>query len=164
MPYAEINVIFEIFVSASQEVIGNVDVKTQTVKFYVQRNTSFSTRFAVIPFELERLNEGEAMDLSSGVFTAPVSGLYHFEFAGLKDRTAYYLGISLQVNGVNVAAAVTNQYVTGTRDSISMTASLRLKTNDKVNLYNGEFGDGVLYDDEGHVTHFTGWLEEEELI
>lgn len=141
-----------------------MNVKTKIVQFYVQRNTSFSTRYAVIPFELALLNEGDAMDLASGIFTAPVNGLYHFEFSGMKDITTYYLGISLQVNGDNVGAAVTNQYVTGTRDSISMTASLRLKSGDKVNVYNGRYGDGVLYDDEGHVTHFSGWLEEEDLI
>jgi len=122
---------------------------------------------AVIPFELARLNEGEAMNLTSGIFTAPVPGIYHFEFSGVKASTATSLFIFLQVNGVDIGRTNSNQPSTGSYDSLSLSASLRLKANDRVNLYNygaGNYG-FVLYDNDlYHDTHFTGWLVEEELI
>jgi hypothetical protein len=66
-------------------VIGLVDVKTETVHFSVQRNSSYSTVGSVIPWQLlERLNLGNAMDLEAGVLTAPRDGVYHFDFSAIK--------------------------------------------------------------------------------
>ncbi len=102
------------------------------------------------------------MDLGSGIFTVPVDGIYHFEFSGLKADTALYLWVALQVNGLNIAAAGTSNDVnTGTYESYSLTASLRLKTGDRVNLYN--ILASVLYETTTHKTHFTGWLVEQDL-
>ena len=137
-------------------------MKTNTVHFYVQRNSRFSTQDAVIPFELVRLNEGGAFDLPSGTFTAPSPGIYHLDFSALKDTTAIFLQIYLQVNGVSVGVADTNQGSTGSYDAVSLSASLRLAKGDRVNLYNN--GNNVLYDDSRHFTHFSGWLVEEELM
>jgi len=120
----------------------------------------------VIPFELARLNEGEAMHLESGIFTAPVSGIYHFEFTGLKDKSVAGLLISLQVNGVptgvdGIGSAFTSQTGIGSYDGVFLSASLRLKVNDRVSLFH--IGRGVVYDDESaHYNHFSGWLMEED--
>jgi len=149
--------------TVSQKVIGNIDVKTESIHFYVQRNTSFSTTNAVLPFELSHLNEGGAMDLVSGIFTAPVPGIYHFQFSALKASTATALWVYLQLNGVNVGICETSEPGTGTYDGVSLSASFRLKANDRVNLYNYGSG-GMLYDDHNHDTHFTGWLVEEDLM
>ena len=48
--------------------IGYLDVKTSNgVYFSVQRTTSFSaTNEAMIPYQLERLNIGRAMNLATG--------------------------------------------------------------------------------------------------
>ena len=46
-----------------QKWIGYNDVKSQPVYFYVQKNTSFSTPYTPIPFEIERLNIGGANGL-----------------------------------------------------------------------------------------------------
>ncbi len=50
----------------------------QNVLSQGQANSFFN---AVIPFNIEHLNEGGAMDLAAGVFTVPVDGIYHFEFS-----------------------------------------------------------------------------------
>ncbi|EFX69010.1 C1q and tumor necrosis factor-related protein 5 [Daphnia pulex] len=62
--------------------IGYVDVKSAPVHFYVTRDTTFKLTNTPIPFDLVRMNEGNAMDLASGKFTAPRPGIYYFSFTG----------------------------------------------------------------------------------
>lgn len=142
----------------SQELIGNVDIKTKTVHFYVTRKSSFET-IAIIPFEEEQLNVGEAMNLETGVFTAPVNGLYHFEFAGASSSLVGFLAINLQVNNNSVGRA-SNSHPLDEYGYISLTSSFRLNANDKVNLY---LSGGKLFEINTipHWTHFTGSLIEE---
>ena len=134
------------------------------VHFYVQRNSNFASADAVIPFEEAPLNEGGAFDLPTGIFTAPVPGIYHFDFSALLEYTepAVYkqLTIRLRVNGVNVGSAHNdeNQPV---HSVVSLNASLRLKAGDTVNLYLSE---GEINDGSSHRTHFSGWLVEEDLM
>jgi len=110
---------------------------------------------------VERLNVGGAMDVARGIFTAPVPGIYHFEFSGMKDKSVSFVAISLQVNGVTVAMGNNQLNSPGTYERISLTASLRLKPNDRVYLFPGG---GALFDDNGHHNHFTGSLVEEDLM
>ena len=72
------------------------------------------------------------------------------------------MDIILRVNGDNVGRAYTGSGVTGSYDSLSISASFRLKANDQVSLYKA--GVGALFDDSAHYTHFSGWLVEEDLI
>lgn len=137
-----------------------MDVKTKGVHFYVQRNTSFKMANTVIPFEVGVLNIGDAMNVKSGIFTAPVSGVYHFEFTGTKDKSDKQLDVQLEVNSnIHVGEAHGSGAVKST-SNLYITASLRLKKGDRVNLYKAG---GVLYDSTVHYTHFTGWLVEEDL-
>ena len=115
---------------------------------------------SIIPFQVEHLNVGGGMNLTTGIFTVPVDGIYHFEYSGMKDSSANKLIIQLQINGTAVGRAETNPFATGSGDSLSLTVSLRLKKYDRVNLFN-EYG--VLYDYETFHTQFTGWLVEEDL-
>ena len=151
-----------ISVAASEELIGHVNVKTKIVHFYVQRYQHFNTPNAVIPFQLARLNEGGAFNLASGIFTVPVPGIYHFDFCAVKDGTTVSLAIYLQLNGVNVGRAETNQFARGAYETVSLSASFRLAKGDKVNLYKWK-SKGELFEDGnnhsgGHLTHYTGSL------
>ena len=142
----------------SQEVIAKTNAKAATiVHFYVQKNSVYSTADSVVPFEIEILNEGGAMDLATGRFTAPVPGIYHFEFSGITSSRS--LSIHLQVNGAWIGRGYTDSGILGNYDTVSLSSSLRLKAGDRVDLY--KLGNGELYDDGGHSTHFTGWLVEE---
>ena len=76
--------------------------------------------------------------------------------------SAYFLDVSLQLNGSNVGRAYCQQSAEGSFDIVSLSASLRLATNDRVNVYNQV--NGAFFDDSYHKTHFTGWLVEEDLI
>lgn len=139
-----------------------MDVKRKSVHFYVQRSSDFNLTNVVLPFDLERLNVGGAMNTAAGVFTAPVDGIYHFEFSGLKDASdSTTLFIQLRLNGVLIGESygppVPNYFL----GLSSISASLRLKTGDQVTLFKES---GTLNDDAGHWTHFTGWLVEEDLV
>jgi len=120
---------------------------------------------AVIPFELARLNEGNGFDLTSGIFTVPVPGIYHFDFSAVKDQSANYIYMYLQVNGNRVGSAFTQQSATS-YETVSLSASLRLAAGDRVNLFNyaGVLFDGTKFDGSSHYTHFSGWLVEEDLM
>lgn len=141
--------------------IGNVDVKTKNVHFYVQRNSPFNNNNSVVPFQVERLNVGGAMNLASGVFTAPVDGTYYFEFFGQKDESnSLDLRIDFRLN-----SQIMNWAYTPALPQFFTTSSanlLRLKTGDKVDLYKN-IG-GILYaNNAGFQSYFTGWLLDEDL-
>jgi len=154
-----------------ENTIGNVEVKTTEVHFYVQRKSSYhkGINHMAIPFEIEKLNVGKAMNLSSGVFTAPVPGIYYFAFSTVKDEFPHHLIISLRLNGKGQGRAYSELYnkgkssSTNTKATLSLTASLYLKAKDQVSLFI-EYDSGGTFDtEEGQHTHFTGWLVNEEL-
>jgi len=122
----------------------------------VQRNSNFSTT-GKVPWELARLNEGEAMNLTSGVFTAPVPGLYHFDFSFVKDKSDNELKIGLDVNSRSVAVSKTS--IKNEHATASLSTSLRLKASDKVAVWRYT---GTIYDESyHHHSHFRGWLVED---
>lgn len=142
--------------------LGFNDVKTSSVHFYVQRNTGYTLNGTIIPWELARLNVGNAMNTTAGVFTAPHEGVYHFSYSGIKDNivTGINTRVQLRLNGgaIGIAiAATTDGYHTA-----SLQATLQLKKGDRIELWLLE---GKIYDNSGtHYVHFTGWMDEEVLI
>ena len=137
-----------------EKMVGFVDVKTSPVQFYVQRNSSFSKVGSVITWDLARLNIGGAMNLTSGVFTAPRDGVYHFHISGY--AYTYSFDVFLRVNGERLASffAFFNQ------DAASLQSTLQLKSGDRVDYY---LWSGSFYDNQYHWTHLNGWLDEEDL-
>lgn len=139
--------------------IGNIEVKTKSVHFHILRNTSFSANQTIVPFEIERFNVGGAMDLKSGIFTAPLSGTYYFQFNGLKYGDNPCLGVYLDLNAGHVHYSFIGN--ASFFLPISFGPSLQLKVGDKVKVRKGNCG--ALHDNRGQFTHFSGWLVEEDL-
>ena len=144
----------------SETLYGNVDVKSKSVHFTVQRTSSnFDLENTVIPFEIERLNVGGAMNMATGVFIAPVDGIYHFEFNGMKNADPTAIFVFLQVNGINTGSAYAT-YLPNYLGLSGISASLKLETGDQVRLFKTT---GTLHEYRQY-TFFTGWLVEEDLV
>ncbi|XP_032795107.2 uncharacterized protein LOC116931623 [Daphnia magna] len=143
------------------------NLKSSPVYFYVQRNNLFSKESTPISFDLEIINVGEAMNGSSGKFTAPQMGTYSFIFNGLAkfsvSSTPLRLGLNLQLNG---SGLTTGQVEVGDHVIVSdkliffaLQATLKLKSGDQVWLEIFSLSPGVsLYNDGTHFTCFSGSL------
>lgn len=150
----------------TQTWIGTIDVKTKQVQFSVKRNTHFnSTNGSIIPFQNEILNIGNAMNLSTGIFTAPVNGTYYFAFSALKmDVATPSVFVVLQKNRVPVASTYSKN-VNGNLElnALGTQIFLSLSAGDTVNLY---LSYGTLYDSKNlddAYTVFSGWLQTQYL-
>jgi hypothetical protein len=154
----------------NQKWIGYVDVKSAPVHFYVQRNSPFNKTETPIPFELALANEGNAMNLTSGIFTAPRPGIYFFSFTGvarLESSSDVYFDSYLYLNGNRIGTSdVRENY--GPVDQFSpvtLQSTLSLKKGDRVWVTIDYTGSSTyLADNSYHQTHFTGWMLEEEIV
>ena len=149
---------FPPFVLGYETAIGYLDVKTSSgVSFYVQRQTDYSSIGSVITYEVEKLNVGGAMNLATGVFTAPVNGRYHFSFTARAYSPDAYNNVYLRLNGVNIGLSFAPSY----NYNLPLVGTFQLKRGDTVDvyLYQGSIGDSVQ-----HHTQFSGFLLEEDLV
>ena len=98
--------IFNVVLTGMDTAVGVVDVKSSPVYFHVQRNSTYSITGTKIPFQIERLNVGGGMNITSGIFTAPKSGIYFFSFTGLKVNAASQLHVELYLNSIPITFAL----------------------------------------------------------
>lgn len=150
-----------------QTSIGYIDVKPSApVYFYVQKNVSHST-LGIVPFEITRLNIGETMSASAGIFTAPRNGIYSFDFSGVgrypsESSNLRMLEIALVVNGDDIGRGLVSEIVHSYFDStttIALQSIINLKRGDQVWMsIQGISANVYLYDDPNLYTHFTGRL------
>ena len=152
------------FKSGFQTRIGYSDLKSVPTFFYVQKNFGFNTTDTPIPFEVERLNIGGAMNLTSGIFTAPRTGVYFFSLSGFAtippSSTRLFFGVALYLNGKSIGIAWADEITPGDQDeTYSLQSTLNLLAGDEVWLEIRFLSPGVYLNDRpGHFTHFTGWL------
>ena len=120
--------------------------------FYAQKNSSYGAQ-GPIPFEVAVVNIGDALDLKTGMFTAPVSGVYFFSFDAHSSSNEGR--VHLHKNGVHVGESFGNN---GHYRSLQLhlASILQLDAGDKiqVNLRSGEISENA----NSHYTHFTGML------
>jgi hypothetical protein len=153
-----------------QKWIGYADVKSAPVHFYVTRNSSISTEGNPIPFELARVNEGNAMNLNTGKFTAPRPGIYFFSFTGTahlyySSAVDFVSYLYLNGNSIGTSTVRENKGPVSQDSPLTLQLTLNLITGDRVWVQIGYSGsDSYLYDDRYHWTHFTGFMLEEEIV
>ena len=136
-----------------------VDVKSSPVYFHVQRSSTFNFIGTTIPFQIEQLNVGGGMNITSGIFTAPKSGIYFFSFNGVKEFAVEALAVDLYHN----SNPITRAFGTGTAGFFTATLSstLNLKSGDIISL---RLFSGQLSDNGSHFTNFNGMLLQEEML
>jgi hypothetical protein len=156
----------------------------------VQRSDRFSKLNTTIPFDVALVNIGNAMNLTTGIFTAPRAGTYFFSFTGLAEFPTFpsllFLGVDLFLNGNLIGRGFVEDEdtVAGQFSPIVLQSTLNLLPGDQIWLQMDSLlpplnGDGitavrrkkrmlptkgvVLFDDYRHFTHFTGLMLEEDI-
>lgn len=157
--------------SGYQTLIGLADIKSAPTYFNVQKNAGgFNQLNIPISFDIETLNIGGAMNLQTGIFTAPRAGRYVFSFTGVAyfpagssstSRQYVYVGLyknySILGRGFADDVGVVAQYGT-----FSLQSTLNLKMGDRVWVQIDSLSTGVTLTGTGY-THFNGFLLEEEI-
>jgi hypothetical protein len=154
-----------------QKWIGYVDVKSTPVHFYVQRNSKFNQTETPIPFSRALVNEGNAMDLTSGKFTAPRPGIYFFSFAGLarlqfSSPVGFFSYLYLNGNRIGGSHVREQNAPVDQYNPLTLQSTLNLEKGDQVWVEivypNSEsfLVGGSLFP----VTYFTGFMLEEEIV
>lgn len=144
-----------------ETVFGYVDVKSSPVHFSVGRSGSFDKVNKIIPYHIENLNVGNAMDLATGIFTVPKTGIYKIAFSSVKGANVILgneLRVSLRVNGVSVGVAY--GAFSKTWEGAHFGFTKKLGKGDRVDSF---LLAGNLHDMKYCNTQFTGSLLEEEI-
>ena len=148
--------------------VGYVDVKSSPVYFYVQRYADgFNTTNTPIPFDVEKLNVGGTMNLTSGKFTAPLDGMYAFSFTGRAylptSSSNVYLQLYLYLNGNMIGRGVADQVNTAWQyETYSWQSTLNLQKGDEIWLEIFSMSTGAHLNGYSY-TQFSGYLLEEKI-
>ena len=91
---------------------------------------------SIITYNKLVTNVGNGMDINSGWFTAPLTGIYHFSFNGLTDNSNAYIYIDVWKNDVKEFDIHDNNRLGNynTLDNLSYSWTMVLTENDRVHL------------------------------
>ena len=148
----------------TEDRIGFMDIKSHKkgVHFFVERDPKLPPRTSVgvLQFKIVRLNLGGGMNVSTGVFTAPTSGIYHFDFFTLKNGLILdSFKMNLRHNGLTVGTS--NNAPGLWVYTVVIRSTLKLKRGDKVDIFHEK---GAYAEADFMSTHFSGSLLEEDVF
>ena len=105
------------------------------------------------------------MNLTTGVFTTPNRGIYHFPFIGLKHWNVEITGVLLRLNENKIIAA-SYSVSKAAINRLIVEATLKLEIGDRIHVYKNFSGPLLEGEDNykgSRYTQFTGRLLEEDL-
>jgi hypothetical protein len=123
--------------------------ESSNISFIVARSLPFTSNYRTrITFDIEKQNKGKGMDLKTGVFSAPQSGVYYFSFFGLAGHKN--TRVHLNLNGGDWCL-IASAFGIDSRDSLLFQSILKLKTGDNITLL---LDQGSIY----NIIYFYGVL------
>ncbi|KAK7162447.1 hypothetical protein R3I93_006677 [Phoxinus phoxinus] len=114
-----------------------------------------SANATTLVYENALTNIGNAYDTNTGIFTAPVKGVYYFNFVLFNVR-GMSTGVRMLKNGHHVVSATDNPPEQDTEDTASNAVSLLLEEGDRINLELWE--NRRVYTDGNRRNTFSGHL------
>nr|CBX41721.1 putative C1q domain containing protein MgC1q72 [Mytilus galloprovincialis] len=134
---------------------GNEMKLKETPAFSVYRNSPQSlSSSTVVKFDRVWTNNLNGYDVSTGVFTVPVAGLYHFS-AVVMSESDKQLFLNLWHNDSKTAGSLSsgNGYKTGTFDVV-----LDVKKGDRIYIRCRDNNAQKIYSDTDNYSTFSGYL------
>ncbi|XP_046460368.1 uncharacterized protein LOC124207112 isoform X2 [Daphnia pulex] len=149
--------------------IGYVDVKTEPIAFYAQstKNLTAATADTLIGYDVMKLMNGTAMNVTTGLFTAPRPGTYVFGFSGVDLAGFNDMVINIYKNDQLTKELIGSGGPVGgpaNHGTAAIPFVLHLEESDTIRVFIADVN-GTLYSDPLRpMTHFTGFLLEEDIF
>ena len=134
--------------------------ETKNSAFYatLSENVVFETNYQTIVFDNDKINEGGHYNTTTGVYTAPVPGIYQFF---LYSRSTPKANFHLRVDGSNYMNPVENyldEVEGGEQEADGASVIVRLQAGQTVYVDTGGEPSTVVGNPEGRSTWFEGYL------
>ncbi|XP_071171994.1 heavy metal-binding protein HIP-like [Mytilus edulis] len=141
------------FVKELKQISSGTDCRNnhhKPIGFYAMLSKSLTiSGFSTVVFDKVFTNTGDAYDSKTGIFRAPVKGLYYFDCSFLSLGTPLHLILMKNNNRLTYGHSFSSH------DADSISGTLQLAIGDKVFVQHYPTGSEVLYHS---YSSFTGYL------
>ncbi len=146
--------------------------KTGSPVFFARRETPFNTNETIVSYDSVLVNIGKGLNPDTGLFTAPVKGIYFFYFSASKKWGDVQMTIQVLHNDEIVTSKIVSagdrQNAANSASNLEVQTSLELEVGDTIGIY---LYSGAIYDAKLSVnefvdksTTFSGFLIQKQQI
>ena len=151
----EMNKKSEEIINEMKTSIGNMESYPPPVIFSAYKaEYGGSYVFGDVTYDTLVENVGNGLDIRTGVFTVPQTGLYLLSFSGMSITDGTWTNVGFLLNGVEVFHLV-SESSEEMQNRLGETWILNLEINDQVNL---KVNLGLLYSNSKQRINFNGYL------